>query len=168
VTSEAGLQIASIQDRYLFSLSQLSSAFGPSRETVTKRLRAAEIAPRGKRQGYDVYHIGDAAAAILADSTPEYDGQADPDLLPPKERLDWFKSENERFKVEVTKELLISTDAVTVEWAKILREVGLALDSIIDKLEQKAGLTSAQLVIVEAIIDSIRLALAIKLEGNNV
>lgn len=168
MSTEGAPEIASIQDRYLFSLSQLSSAFGPSRETVVKKLRLAEISPRGKRKGYDVYHVGDAAVAILADASPSYDGSADPDNMPPKERLDWYKSENERFKAEKEQGLLLSVESVSAEWAKILRAVGSTLDAISDKLEQKFQVEPDLLCEIETVIDSARLTLASKLENNNI
>lgn len=162
--SDEGTQVADIQDRFLFSLSQLSTAFGPARETISKRLLAAGVAPRGKRRSYDVYHMGDAARAILAGDLPVFDGIKDPNKLMPKDRLDWFKSETERLKLEEKQGEVLAVEAVRVEWGGMLQKVGAALDAIPDVLEQKCRLDPAELEEIENVIDSVRVELAEQLE----
>ncbi len=157
-------QVSDIQDRFLFSLSQLSTAFGPSRETVSKRLQKAAVASRGKRRGHDVYHISDSASAILADEASTFDGIKDPDKLKPKDRLDWFKSETERLKLEEKNGQVLAVEAVRAEWGGLLQKVGAALDAIPDKLEQKCRLGPSELEEVENVIDSARVELAEQLE----
>lgn len=162
--SDEGTQVADIQERFLFSLSQLSTAFGPARETVSKRLQVSGVSPRGKRRGHDVYHIGDAAQAILSNEMPSFEGIEDPNKLPPKERLDWFRSETERLKLEKEQGLVLAVEDVRAEWGGMLQKVGAALDAIPDKLEQKCRLGPGELEEVENVIDSARIQLAEQLE----
>lgn len=162
--SSEGTEVADIQDRFLFSLSQLSTAFGPSRETVNKRLMAAGVAARSQRRNHNVYHIGDAALAILSNNVPTFEGVSDPDQLSPKDRLDWFKSETERLKLEEKQGAVLVVEVVRVEWGEMLQKVGAALDAIPDKLEQKCRLGPDELQEVENVIDSARVELAEQLE----
>jgi len=162
--SDEGTQVTDIQERFLFSLSQLSTAFGPARETISKRLETSGVSARAKRRGHDVYHIGDAAPAILADDLPTFEGIRDPNKLQPKDRLDWFRSETERLKLEEKQGDVLAIAAVRVEWGGLLQGVGAALDAIPDKLEQKCRLGPFELEEVENVIDSVRIQLAEELE----
>lgn len=158
--SDEGVQVADIQDRFLFSLSQLSTAFGPARETVSKRLQIAGVAPRGKRHGHDVYHIGDAAAVILAGNLPTFEGIEDPDKLAPKDRLDWFKSENERRKLERDEGGLVASLEVRTEIAGVVKLVTQMLDTLPDILERDCRLSIDVVGKVEEQIDALRHDLA--------
>jgi len=92
---ESASQVVDINDRFYWSLSQLQKAFGPARETISKRLHVAGVDAVKQRGGFDVYHIRDAAWAIMAGELPTFEGVDNPDDLPPKDRLDWFRGENE-------------------------------------------------------------------------
>lgn len=158
-------QVTDFQDRFLFSLSQLSTAFGPARETVAKRLMEAGIAPRGKRRGHDVYHIGDVVPAILLGDVQAFDGVRDPENLPPKERLDFYRSENEKMKLEREQGVLVPRgqhEQALADLAKILIQT---METLSDSLERRQRLPQAVLEQVETEIDAVREELAQRLEN---
>lgn len=157
-------QVADFQDRFLFSLSQLSTAFGPARETISKRLLDAGVNPRAKRRGHDVYHIGDAAPAILSGDHRSFEGVDDPDKLLPKERLDFYRSENEKMKMEKEKGALVTKaqhEQAIAELAKILIQT---LETLPDALERKCNLSHEEMEQVETEMDAAREGLAQRLE----
>lgn len=157
-------QVTDFQDRFLFSLSQLSSAFGPARETIGKRLREAGVLPQGKRRGHDVYHIGAAAQAILAADVPSFEGVDDPDKLAPKDRLDWYKGQNEKIKFEREVKLVIPQDEVSREFAQVVKLCVRTMETLPDILERKCHLPPEAISHVEHECDSAREELANLLE----
>lgn len=162
-----GSQVADIQDKYLFSLTQLATVFGPARETITKRLNMAGVEPAGKRSSHSVYHIRQAARAIIEGEhgfTP-FNGIDDPDKLPPKDRLDWFKSENERTKLEVSQSNLIDVVAHEVVLTDVIKLILQEVEPLADTLERKGVATVAAVECVEEAIDSLREKLALLLEN---
>src|SRR5690606_18425460 len=86
-----------------WSIARLADELGMDRRTATKRLRDSGVPPCGKRGGHDVYRLADAAPALVDPiaGAPAV-GVIDPRDLPPKDRKDYYQSENERLKVEVT------------------------------------------------------------------
>lgn len=160
-----GSQVADINDKFLFSLSQLSRVFGPARETVTKYLNMAGVRPAGERKGHNVYHIGDAAPAILDGQRGfvQFDGVTDPDKLPTKERLEWFRSENERLKLERDQGVLIVQSQHEDVVADVVKLVLQVFEPLPDVLERR-GVDLATVQKVEAAIDEARDKLADKVE----
>jgi hypothetical protein len=148
-----------------WSLTQLKNAFGVSRDTITTRLNAANLHADKKRRGFDVYHIADAARAILANDLHFTNGD-DPETLPPKDRLDWFRGENEKAKYLKESGQLIPTSEVTKEYAKIVKISIRALENLPDILEMKCSLKSEAVMLVERECDLVREELAQKLEDD--
>ncbi len=159
-----GAEVVSQNDWFSWSLNQLSREFGIARETVGRRLSDAGISPSGQRRGHPVYRVGEAARAILVPQQQPFSGVADPDSLTPKERRDWYASENDRVKLEKESGIVAPVEEVRVEWGAILQRIGAALDVIPDKLERKVGLPADGLDLVEREIDSVRNDLADTLE----
>lgn len=153
-------QVVDINDRNYWSLSQLSSAFGPARETISKRLKKANVMAIKKRGNHDVFHIGEAARAILADEMPKFEKVDDPDALPPKDRLDYYKGENEKRKFFTESGLLVGVDDVATEMAGIVKICIRTLDTLPDMLEMKCGLSAEGVMIVESECDNARTDLA--------
>jgi len=156
-------QVIDINEKYLFSLSQLSSVYGPARETISKRLRSADISPTGMRNGHPVYHIGLASKAILAGEEPTFEEITDPSRLPPKARLDYYKSENEKRKFEQEAGLLVPVDDVRAEYSKLVKILIRTLDGLSDHLEMKCGLSTSEIQLVEDECDKAREELATRL-----
>lgn len=153
-------QVVDFDDRFYWSLSQLTKAFGPARETIAKRLHVAGVMARKQRAGHDVYHIAEAAAAIVAGESPSFDTVKDPDTLPPKDRLDWYRSQNERSKfLRESGELISVTDA-TQEMAAVVKTCVRTLETLPDILEMKCRLSADVIQLVEVECDSARAQLA--------
>lgn len=156
-------QVVDFNDRNYWSLSQLSSAFGPARETIAKRLALAGVKPTKKRAGHDVYHIAQAATAILAGELPSFESIEDPDKLQPKERLDWFRSQNERNKFLRESGDLVPTQECSQELAYVVKLCVRTLQTLPDILEMKCRLSPDIIQLVEAECDSAQQQLANKL-----
>ena len=153
-------QVVDINDRNYWSLSQLSTAFGPARETISKRLKQANIMAVKKRSGFDVFHIGEAARAILAGEMPSFEKVEDPDALPPKERLDYYRGENEKRKFLTESGHLADVADVAAEMAGIVKICIRTLDTLPDMLEMKCGLSAEGVQVVELECDHAREDLA--------
>lgn len=145
-----------------FSLSSLAREFGIARETVAKRLAAANVHPVTTKKNHAVYQIRSAAIAIL--QIEEQEVVSDPNLMLPKERLDWFKSETERLKYEKETGISVATEDARLEMANIVQLVTKTLDTIPDVLERDCRLPADSVLKVEGVIDSLRLQMAEDLE----
>lgn len=147
-------EINRIEDAYAWNITRLAEAFGLHRETVRKRLNAANVAPSGIRNGINVYAIKDAAPAIFADVVLGGDG--DPDTLPPTERRAWYQSENERVKLEQELRQLVRVEDAHREMSSIAKAVTTTLESLPDILERDCGIDAESVARVQDVIDGIR------------
>lgn len=142
-----------------WSISRLAEEFGMDRKTVSARIREAGIPPAGKRSGYDIYRLADVAAAVLGVDDGGGSGEGgviDPRDLPPKERKDFYQSENERLKVEVTMGTLVPAVEVEADMAELVKDVVQFLDTLPDVLERKLALKPEQVVKVQERCDAVR------------
>lgn len=153
-------QVVDFNDRNYWSLSQLSKTFGRARETIAKRLGEADVHPAKQRMGHDVYHIADAARAILSDQLTVWDGVEDPDKLPPKERLEWYRGENEKAKHLREAKELIPAEEVAQEMAIIIKIAVRTIETLPDVLEMKCHLPPDAVALVEKECDSARRQMA--------
>lgn len=140
-----------------WSIARLADELGMDRRTATKRLRDAGIPPCGKRGGHDVYRLADAAPALVDPIGPSVEtGVVDPRDLPPKDRKDYYQSENERLKVEVTIGQLIPAAEVEADYADLVKKVVQVLDTLPDILERDCALTPEAVVKVQETCDQVR------------
>ena len=137
-----------------WSVTQLAKETGKARETVSKRLRDAGVAPAGKRGGYDVYRLADAMQAIYGSTDSEAGGN--PRDLPPLERRAFYQSENERLKVEVATGALVPAPEVEADYASLVKLVAQFFDTLPDVLERDCGLTGEQVERVQEACDKVR------------
>jgi len=144
------------KDWFSWSLNQLSREFGVARETVQRRLRDADVKPSGERRGYPTYPVGLAAKAILAPDTSEAKGLNDPDLMTPKERADWFKSENDRLKFERDSGNLVESSEARTEMARVAQTGLHVLETLPDVLERDYSLEPDVITDIEQRIDGLR------------
>jgi len=148
-------EVISQSEWFSWSLNQFAREFGIARETVQSRLRAANVMPTGEKRGFPVYSVSAAARAILLpeSSTP---GLSDPDRMSPKERSDWFRSENERLKYEKDSGLAVGSDESREQMA-LIAKIGLqVLETLPDILERDYHLDAEIIAGVETRIDTIR------------
>lgn len=157
---DKGAQVVDINDRFYWSLSQLSKAFGPARETVAKRLNQADVKAVKKRGGHDVFYIAEAAQAILAGELPSFESIKDPDKLDPKGRLDWYKGHNEKAKFLREAQELIPINEVAKEMAQIVKTCVRTIETLPDILEMKCQLPADVVSLVENECDAVRDQLA--------
>jgi hypothetical protein len=143
-------------DWFSWSLNQLSREFGIARETVQRRLHDAGIKPAGERRGFPVYRVGESAKAIL--NPPGSVGSAtnDPDRMSPKERADWYKSENDRIKFERESGLAVDTYQAREQMAVIAKTGLQVLETLPDILERDFNLDAKVITNVEEKIDALR------------
>lgn len=146
------------------SISRLATEFGMARETVAKRITG--INPAGKRNGYPIYRLRDVAAAIVDAAPHQGDPEAfDPRRLPPKERLDWIRSEREWLKHRIDEREVIPAGEVEQVIATALAALAQGLRATPDHLERRHGIDPAVAVAVGEIIDAELDALANRLKA---
>jgi hypothetical protein len=140
--------------RVLWSLSRLASEFCMARETVSKRLAQADVQPAGMRNGHEVYHLLDAAPAIL--HLPMAEPVSDPMQLPPTERRAWFQSENERLKAAEKMGALVPAETHRSEMATICKTTSQVLEALPDLIERDCGIPPSAVVRMREIIETFR------------
>ena len=142
----------------------LANWFGVSLTTADQWLRRGcpymQRGERGKEWRFDFlavakwkYGVTDAAL------------EDDPEKLPPKDRLDWYKGTRERTKhMQEVGELI---PAVEYERAlsDALKTTAMTLESLPDLLERDAGLSGAAVDRAIAVIDRLRESLYARLTG---
>lgn len=149
-------EVVSQSDWFSWSLNQLAREFGIARETVQARLRSSDVKPSGERRGFPVYRVSVAAKAIL--SPPASIGVVtnDPDRMSPKERADWYKSENDRIKFERESGIAVDSNAAREQMAVIAKTGLQVLETLPDILERDYSLDAKIVSGVESKIDSLR------------
>lgn len=158
-------QIVDFNDRMYWSLAQLKQAFGSTRDTIGKRLREAGVQSLKKRHGHDVFHIHEASRAILTREISRFEGVKNPEDLPPKERLDWYRGENEKTKCLRESGVLIPGSEVTKEFSRVVKICVRSLETIPDILEMKCAMAPDQVLLVERECDLARDQLANELSA---
>lgn len=148
--------ITPIQEAYAYNISRLAEAFCLDRKTVRKRLNQAMVRPVSKRNGQPVYALADVGPALFGAESKPKDANKDPDKLDPKERKEWFQSENERLKFQQSTGALIPEPHYRDDLAYSFKLVVSFFDSLPDKMEQRRVFTPAQLGELENVTDAMR------------
>ncbi len=141
-----------------WNITRIAEAFRLSRDTVRKRLREAGVQPATTQRNSPLYELAEVGPALFASTigSGECGGYASPDQMSPKERKDWFDSENSRLKYEKEKKQLVPDDEVAREMSALIKAVINPIDGMTDTLERKADLTPKQAEIVQREMDAIR------------
>lgn len=147
-------EINKIADAYNWNITRIADAFGMDRGTVRRRLRDAGVLPAGQKNGVSVYALREVGPALFGEVVTG--SGADPDEMHPKDRKDWYQSENERIKLEKEMRSLIPVEEVHREMSKLAKAVASSLDSLPDLLERDAGLPPDAIDIVESVTDALR------------
>src|SRR5690606_2348626 len=106
--------------------------------------------------GISTYALKDVGPALFGEVISAADDAINPDNLMPKDRKDWYQSENERIKFEKELRMLVPVEEVHREMSSLAKSVVNSLDSLPDLLERDAGLPPAMIEVVERIIDNVR------------
>ena len=152
------------QDLELWSQSRIADELGIDRRTVKKYL--GDTAPDGKIRGSNAWHLRTFIVPLYAAVTTKTPvDTSDPDEMAPKDRKDWYQSENERIKLEKEQSLLIPADEVAKEYAALAKPIVQALDSLPDVLERDLNLDGKTVNAIQGVIDSQREFIYEKLNG---
>lgn len=149
-------EINNLADVYNWNITRIASAFRMDRGTVRRRLREAGVLPAGTKNGISTYALKDVGPALFGEVISAADDAINPDNLMPKDRKDWYQSENERIKFEKELRMLVPVEEVHREMSSLAKSVVNSLDSLPDLLERDAGLPPAMIEVVERIIDNVR------------
>jgi len=150
-------QILSLDDRLVrLSIARLAESFGMSRTTVASRLAMYGVQPDGRRNGYPVYRLKDAAAALVGSAGTDAEGNLDPRFLPPQQRNAWYQSEARRLDVEMTTGQLIPAAQHEADLSDMTKEFVQFLETLPDVMERDCGLTPEQVVAMAESVDRTR------------
>lgn len=147
-------EINKLSDAFNWNITRIADAFGMDRGTVRRRLRDAGVLPAGQKSGVSVYALKDVGPALFGDVVSA--SGADPDEMHPKDRKDWYQSENERIKLEKEMRSLVPVEEVHREMSQLAKSIASSLDSLPDLLERDAGLPPEAIDMVEGVTDSLR------------
>ena len=145
-----------IEDAHCWHITKIAQAFGLHRDTVRRRLSEAGVVPAGKQGNASTYHLKDVGPALFSESSRALPEDMDPQGLPPKDRKDWYQSENERVKLERELRNLVSVEEATREMSRLAKATASTLDGLADVLERDAGLNPEAVLRVQEITDSLR------------
>ncbi|MBF0035799.1 DUF1441 family protein [Citrobacter freundii] len=153
--------IGNLNEAFQWSISKISEAFSLDRATVRKRLVEAGIEPAGKVRGNPVYHLRDAGPALFqTEEEVNPESIHNPSTMHPKDRKDWYQSENERIKLEKEQRKLIPADEVVIVYSAMRKAVVQVLDTLPDILERDCALSPKAVEVVQKSIDDLRYTLA--------
>jgi len=149
-------EVSHINDAYSWNITRIAEAFNLSRDTVRKRLRESGVRASGKRSGAATYALADVGPALFdaeARFVPEIH---DPDKMRPKDRKEWFQSENERVKYLVDAKALIPEGDYRQDLYTTLSAVVSFFENMPDKMERTGLFTPEQLELLETQGDAFR------------
>ncbi|MBP6121084.1 DUF1441 family protein [Providencia sp.] len=153
--------ISNLGDAYNWSVAKIAEAFGLNRGTVKKRLLDANTPIANTVRGNPVYALRDVGPILFgAEPDADINSLQNPSLMPPKDRKDWYQSENERIKLETTLKQLVPVSEVHREMAVTIKAISQVLDTWPDKLERDKGWKADQITEAQKVVDELRDILA--------
>lgn len=126
------------------SLAAIAAELGSNRDTIVKRLTAANVKPSGKRAGYPVYRLRDVLAACYTSSGA---GDTDPEKLKPFERHAFYKAEREKLQLQIECSELVSSSALA-------RTIDTALARLLERIGELPDLCGDASPLVRATIEA--------------
>lgn len=151
--------VAKLADAYNWNLTRLAEGLGFHRDTIRTRLNSAGVKPVDRKGNAPLFRLQEVAEVMFASSVVNGAGDWDPEKLPPKERLDYYKGSREKTALEVTNRQLIPDHEYRDDLAKTLKAVAGFFDSLPDKMERTRLFTPEQLEQIEKVSDEFRLQL---------
>lgn len=132
---------------------QLAEFFEVSVAAVDNWIRrGCPAMQRGNRGTPWVFDLLQVAEWRFVGETIQHDDQ-DPDTLQPKERLDWYKGESEKRKLQKTDGELVEASVYERHMADLLKVSVSWAETFTDVMEREAGLTPEQLERVQTAVD---------------
>ncbi len=139
----------------LWSMNRISVELSMDRRTVTAYLK--DTPPSGMRRGHPAWALKDFIIPIgSALSSGISIPSNDPTELPPKDRKDWYQSENERLKFMEAEKSLIPVEETRAELAEFAKPIVQALDCLVDVVERDTGASRKVLTKIQEVVDSQR------------
>lgn len=139
-------------DELLWTATRYSDVLRLDRRAVAQAL---ETAPFQTRNGHRVWHLRDGMPAIFQ----RVGGGAkanDPDLLAPKDALDYYRAQREKIKLEIeTGESIPSADVERMT-ANAFKSLAQSLESLPDDLERNCGLDPLTVNSLQRAVDDAR------------
>ena len=127
------------------NITQIADYFGIHRNTVMDKIRRKGIKPVDKVGNANLYSL--LEVEHLFTDTDDFD---------PKDRKDWFVSENERLKFELACSELIPAKEVRAESVKLMKSIVAFFESLPDKMERTRLFDTEQLDAIEKECDQFR------------
>jgi hypothetical protein len=117
--------------------------------------QALETVHSMERNGARVWHIRDGMPAIFRrlHGLDAADGTADPKKLPPKDRLDHYRAERERIKLEQEMGTLLTALEISNLFTRGMKEQKDALSNIRTAVEHHCDVSIEVLTLIEQIVD---------------
>lgn len=138
-----------------WSISKIARGFGMSRETVAKRIQDACLEPTGKRNGYPVYPLDQIGPALFGRAHAAGPAAA-PDRMIPKDRLDHYRAERERLKLEAEQRTLLNASEVSAAISKLLKALAQQMEVLPAQMEHDYGLSARETERLHAAMDAAR------------
>lgn len=127
--------------------------FGVSITSVDRWvLRGCPFVQKGERGVSWVFDL----LAVAEWKFGRQEGTVDPSGMTPKDRLDHYRAERERLKLEQETGSLIPAAEVESVTAEAMKTLAQTLDTLPDVLERDAGLSGETVQIVQRVIDAAR------------
>ena len=144
--------VSSIEDP-LWSATRLSDVLALDVRLVR---RALETQPSREMNGRRGWLLRDAAPAIYRYAWKLDRTEQPVDSMPPKDRLDHYRAERERIKLEQETRTLLPAADVERAVSEMLKILAQALSSLPDSLERECGLNSDAVNSLHTKIDAAR------------
>ncbi len=148
-----------------YNISNIAEMLGFGRDTVRKRIKAAELPKAGREGNADLYYLKDAAVALFG-NTGSTGSAVDPNKMKPGDRRAWYQSENERLKFELEISVLCQAEKVRTEFSNLAKPMLAELEVLPDILERDCGLPPDAVQMVQSKIDDLRNNIAQAVENS--
>lgn len=135
------------------TLSQIAQMFRTDAKTLPQRMRG--VIPAGKRDGYKVYNIREAASRLVEPGyeIEEYIKQMSPQELPPLLQKEFWNGQRARTAYEKEIGNLWPTEDVVALFAVLEQGMRQSVLLLTDDVEREEGLTTGQRKVFRRIMD---------------
>ncbi|MCP5197511.1 MAG: DUF1441 family protein [Gammaproteobacteria bacterium] len=140
-------------DDLLWTVTRFSDVLRVDRRVVAQALETAPSQTRGARQ---VWHVREGMPAIYRRVFGISEHEIDLDRLPPKDRLDYIRSQRELLKLQRETREQLSAAEVERAIGEAFKVLGQSLSTLPDDLEQECGIPAPALSVLHRRIDAAR------------
>jgi Protein of unknown function (DUF1441) len=128
-----------------------------NRSKLSEKIKASGLRTVGKSaNGYPTYRMHDVFELLLTETLNASGHGEDPSQWSPKDRLDHYKAENERLKLEAAQGRLAPLEDVGNTVSTSYKAIVLMLETLPDRVELDAGLGASQVGAMQRCIDGQR------------